>query len=335
MGDTEMDNISEQLLSEIVLSIHELIPGLDFNRVSNQISKILINYKIEMQDNYTYKPDLLDKISLFVASKKVEGLSEGTLEGYRIELRLFAQKVEKLVEHITSADIRIYLGSLEGLKMSTIGKKLHVLRSFFGFLHEEGMIPANPTLKIKQPKEEKRMGKALTIEELEMLRESCKTTRQRAFLEIFYATGCRLSEMQQLNISDVNMLSMSCKVIGKGNKEREVYFSFKAMYHLNKYLQSRKDKEQALMVSIRKPYRRLSNRAIQDEIKKIARNAGLEHKVTTHVLRHTFATLTLNNGADITAIQELLGHSSPETTLRYARITEERKRDQHKKYLVQ
>ncbi|MGV2448085.1 UNVERIFIED_CONTAM: tyrosine-type recombinase/integrase, partial [Bacillus sp. ATCC 13368] len=111
----------------------------------------------------------------------------------------------------------------------------------------EEMIQRDPTLKIKQPKEEKRLGKSLTIEELEMLRESCQSIRQRAFLEIFYATGCRLSEMQQLNISDVNMQSMSCKVIGKGDKEREVYFSFKAMFHLRKYLLSRSDKEPALM----------------------------------------------------------------------------------------
>ena len=219
--------------------------------------------------------------------------------------------------------------------MSTIGKKLNTLRSFFGFLVAEEIIRRDPTLKIKQPKEEKRIGKALTIEELEMLRESCQTIRQRAFLEIFYATGCRLSEMQQLNISDINMQSMSCRVIGKGDKEREVYFSFKAMYHLKKYLLSRKDNEPALMTTIRKPYRRLSPRAIQDEIKKIAKCAGIGHKVTTHVLRHTFATLTLNNGADIVAVQELLGHSSPDTTLRYARITDERKRDQHKRFLVQ
>lgn len=330
-----MRNNGEQLLSEIVLSLHELLPALDYGRVQNSLSSVLSNYKVEVQEEYILRSDFPEKIKLFISSKKVEGLSDSTLEGYKIELRLFSAVVDKKVEHITSGDIRLYLGSLEGLKMSTIGKKLNVLRTFFGFLMAEEMIQRDPTLKIKQPKEEKRMGKALSIEELEMMRESCDTIRQRAFLEVFYATGCRLSEIQNLNIADIDKQNMSCKVIGKGDKEREVYFSYKAMFHLRKYLLTRNDDEPSLMASIRKPYRRLSKRAIQDEIKKIAKNAGLEHKVTTHVLRHTFATLTLNNGADIVAVQELLGHSSPDTTLRYARITEERKREQHKKYLVQ
>jgi integrase/recombinase XerD len=148
-----------------------------------------------------------------------------------------------------------------------------------------------------------------------------------------YATGCRLSEMQQLNITDINFQNRSCKVIGKGNIEREVYFSFKAIYYLKKYLKNRNDNCEALMITERKPYRRLGNRGIQREIGKIGSNAGL--KVSPHDLRRTIATLTLNNGAEITAVQELLGHSSPETTLRYSRITEERKHEQHNKYLVQ
>jgi len=330
-----MSNANEQLLSEIIIALHEMLPGIDVGIVKNSISGILLRYKVEQETVYQLESDILDKTKTFIAAKRVEGLSEKTLAGYKIELNLFAKAVDKRVEHIGPGDIRNYLGGLEGRKMSTIGKKLNVLRAFFAFLLEEELTKRNPALKIKSPKEEQRMGKALTIEELELLRESCDTIRKRAFLEIFYATGCRLDEMQRLNISDVDRYNKSCKVIGKGNKEREVYFSPKAMYHLEKYLASRNDDCPALLASIRKPYRRLSHRAIQDEIKRIAKRAGLAHKVTTHVLRHTFATLTLNQGADITAVQELLGHSSPETTLRYARITEERKREQHKRFLVQ
>jgi integrase/recombinase XerD len=210
-----------------------------------------------------------------------------------------------------------------------------ILKSFFSWLSAEEMIQKDPTAKLKSPKTEKRLPKSLTIEELELLRESCKTIRQRAFIEVMYATGCRLAEVQQLNKNDINLQNMSTNVIGKGNKEREVYLSFKALYHLKKYLKSRNDECEALMTTERKPYRRLSKRGIQREIAAIAKMAGLEKKVSPHVLRHTFATLTLNNGAELVAVQELLGHSSPETTLRYARITEERKHEQHKKYLVQ
>ena len=193
----------------------------------------------------------------------------------------------------------------------------------------------DPSKKLKTPKKEKRLPKALSLEELEMLREACKTNRQRAFLEILCATGCRLSEIQQLNRNDIDYHAKSCKVIGKGDKEREVYFSHKAMYHLEKYLNSRTDDNDALMVSERKPHGRLSGRSIQREISLLAQQAGLEKRVSPHTLRHTFATLTLNNGADITAVQALLGHSNPATTQIYAQLTQEKKREQHKKFLVQ
>ncbi|NNV04664.1 tyrosine-type recombinase/integrase, partial [Brevibacillus sp. MCWH] len=238
-------------------------------------------------------------------------------------------------DEITAADIRVFLGRFSHLKLSSIAKKLSVLKSFFGWLVSEEIIQRDPTKKLKPPKQEKRLPKALTIEELEMLREACKTTRQRAFLEVLYATGCRLSEVQALNRSDINYQTLSCRVIGKGNKEREVYFSFKAMYHLRKYLMARTDNEPALFITERKPYRRLSKRGIQREIALIAENAGLGKKVSPHTLRHTFATLTLNNGAELAAVQALLGHEDPATTQVYAQLTDEKKREQHKKYLVQ
>lgn len=131
------------------------------------------------------------------------------------------------------------------------------------------------------------------------------------------------------------MAKMSTKVFGKGRKERTVYFSFRAMYHLNKYLKSRTDDEEALFVTERKPYRRLSRRGIQREIAKIAAQSDLKKTVSPHVLRHTFATLTLNNVAELAAVQSLLGHKSADTTLIYAQLSEQKKHEAHKRYLVQ
>lgn len=120
-----------------------------------------------------------------------------------------------------------------------------------------------------------------------------------------------MSEVQFMNIADINFQSQSARVVGKGNKEREVLFSHRALYHLKKYLLSRTDDCPALFITERKPFRRLSRRGIQREICIIAANAGLQQKVSPHILRHTFATLSLNNGADIVAIQHLLGHTDP------------------------
>lgn len=328
-------NAGEQMLTDVTTLIYEMFPSLDVEEVKNKLSSTLSKYHVQIVDLDEVHPDLNDKITIFLSSKKLEGLSVTTLKNYKLDLNIFANKVKKKVQDITSADIRVHLAEFNHLKMSSMGRKLTVLKSFFGWLHSEEIIQRDPTSKLKPPKIEKRLPKSLTIEELEMIRESCKTLRERALIEVLYATGCRLSEIQQLNLSDINYQSMSCKVVGKGNKEREVYFSFKAIYHLKKYLNSRKDNNTALFVSERQPYERLSSRGIQREISNIAKNSGLGKTVSPHDLRRSFATLTLNNGCDIVAVQELLGHSSPDTTMRYARITEERKKEQHRKYLVQ
>lgn len=328
----------EQMMAELVGHVYEMFPGLDAEHLRNYLSNVFIKYDVVRIDGEEEELDFADKAEMFLATKQLEGASPHTISGYRIELNAFARTIVKKVSQITSADIRVYLSSDRSWKMSTVGRKLSVLKSFFGWLAEEGFIPYDPTARIKTPKTEKLMSKALTIEELELLRESCTTVRQRALLEVMYATGCRLSEVENMNVDDIDYKSMSLKVIGKGSKEREVYLSFKASYHLEKYLKVRKvgrDNDLGLFLGVRRPFRRLGGAAIEREIKKIARNAGLDHKVSPHILRHTFATLTLNNGADLTAVQELLGHSSPQTTLRYARITEERKREQHRKYLIQ
>ncbi|WP_269465573.1 site-specific tyrosine recombinase/integron integrase [Rummeliibacillus stabekisii] len=308
---------------------------MNVENTKNKLSTIFSKYHVTKVEQDEVHPDLTEKTVLFLSSKKLEGLSQVTLDSYKIELRIFSEHVKKRTDDITTSDVRVYLGKFEHLKLSSISRKLSVLKSFFSWLTAEEFILRDPTAKIKPPKKEKRLPKALTIEELEMLREFCKTNRQRAFLEVMYATGCRLSEIHNLNKSDINYQAMSCRVIGKGNKEREVYFSHKAMYHLKKYLTTRTDDCEALFITERKPCRRLSNRGIQREIGKIAEQAGLEKPVHPHVLRHTFATLTLNNGADIVAIQALLGHEDPSTTQIYAQLTEEKKHEQHKKYLVQ
>ncbi len=316
-------------------ALKDLYPNIEVESTKNKLSTVLSEYYIQRVELGEVHPDLEDKIQLFISAKKLEGLSSITLDNYQMELSMFADIVKKKAEDVATADVRMYLSQDGTLKMSTIRKKLSVLKSFFSWLVSEEYIKRDPTTKLKAPKDEYRLPKSLSIEELEMLRESCDTNRQRAFLEILYATGCRLSEVHGLDKGDINLQNMSTLVIGKGDKQREVSFSIRAMYHLGKYIKGRTDNCEALMVTERKPYRRLSKRGIQREIDLIAQKAGLQDKVSPHVLRHTFATLTLNNGAELVEIQELLGHRSPDTTLRYAKITHERKREQHKKYLIQ
>lgn len=323
----------ELLISEITSFISGLVP-IDVERTKSELSAIIAKFHVKKVENDEAHPDLYEKIKLYLSSKKLEGLSETTLSNYERDLNMFAESVKKRTEDISSADLRVYLAKFEHLKMSSIGTRLSVLKSFFGWLTNEEILLRDPSAKLKPPRQERRIPKALSIEELEMLRESCQTNRQRALIEVLYATGCRLSEVHGLNINDIDHQAMSAKVIGKGNKERVVYFSFRAMYHLKKYLNNRTDDDSALFVTERKPHRRMSKRSIQHEVDKIAKQAGVKN-VSPHSLRHTFATLTLNNGAELAAVQALLGHESPETTMIYAQLTESKKHEAYKKYLVQ
>lgn len=323
------------LLTQISSVVTSLSPSIDQAQLHRRLAKILSLYDVRPAMLPGVHPDISEKARLFLGAKKLEGLSPISLKSYKLELRIFAESMTKPIETITTADIRLFLSNFPHLKSSSIAKKLSVLKSFFGWLTGEGIIQRDPTRQIKPPKKEKRVPKALSIEGLEMMREACQTLRQRALLEVLYATGARLSEIQALDKRDINQQTMSAWVIGKGDIEREIYFSFKAMYHLKKYLKSRDDLVPALFVTERQPHRRLSRRGIQREICAISEVACMQKNVHPHVLRHTFATLTLNNGADLAAVQALLGHSDPGTTQIYAHVSDERKRDQYKKYLVQ
>ena len=326
---------TSRLANDLNTIISTLCPDVDSIRMTIRLEEVLSNYEIHRKTVTEVEKDIPEKIKLYLSSKKLEGLSNITLSDYRGELTRFSKRCPKAVSQVTTSDVRGYLASLENIKMSTVGTKLSVLKSFFGWLVQEEIILRDPTAKVKSPKTPKRLPKGLSIEELELVRESCVTLRERALLEVFYSTGCRLSEIGNMNTSDINLQAMNARVIGKGDKERIVYLSFKALYHLNRYLKSRTDDAEALFATVRKPYRKLGNRAIQREIDKIEQRANLSKALTPHVMRHTFANLKMDAGVDLADLQHLLGHSDPSTTLTYAQVSEERKQQAFKKYHVQ
>lgn len=330
-----MNNDTSRLMNDLNTVVSTLCPEVDMITMAIRLEEVLCNYETQRKSNLQLEKDLPEKIETYLSSKRLEGLSEKTLGGYKSELRVFSSYCQKATVLVTTADIRSYLASFKSAMMSTIGTKLSVLRSFFGWLVKEEILLRNPTGKVNSPKKPKRLPKGLSIEELETVRESCKTLRQRAFLEVFYSTGCRLSEIVNMDKNDINIQNMSVKVIGKGDKERIVYLSFKALHHLKRYLNSRTDDCEALFVTERKPHHRMGNRAIQREIDKIEKASQIKKPLHPHIMRHTFATLSMDAGIELADLQHLMGHSNPGTTLIYSQVSEERKQQAFKKYHVQ
>lgn len=329
-----MSNDAARLMSDLNTVVSTICPDVEMNVLAVRLEEVLCNYEIQRKSDLKLANDIPEKIDLYIASKKLEGLSQKTLKGYKSELIIFSKFVKKATVLVTTADIRSFLASFDKAMISTISQKLSVLKSFFGWLVKEEIILRDPTGKVKLPKVPKRLPKSLSIEELEMVRESCQTLRQRALLEVFYSTGCRLSEIANMKLDDINLQSMSARVIGKGNKERIVYFSVKALHHLNKYLNSRSDDCEAVFVTERKPFRQMGNRTIQREIDAIEKQSKVIKKLHPHVMRHTFATLSMDAGIELADLQHLMGHSDPATTLVYASVSEERKQQAFKKYHV-
>jgi integrase/recombinase XerD len=316
----------------VVSEIIEEITSVCLQVNQNELEKILLRYDINKKiTNY----DLQEKIKLFLSIKEIEGISKNTVKNYTYQLNMFFDKINKSIGDIDTDDIRSYLSIFSKQKQTTVNTKFTIIKNFFDWLKEEEYILKNPALKIKIKKPKILLPKCLTIEELIILKESCRTLKERALIETFYATGCRLSELVSLNVNNINYSNMQTIITGKGNKERNIYFNETSLIYLKKYIKTRNDNCSALFVTERKPYRRMQNRLIQRLVENIAKRSGIQKKITCHVLRHTFASSMLNNGADITVIQSLLGHASPNTTQIYAQVTNDRKQEQYKRYILQ
>lgn len=297
------------------------------------LEDVLGNYNIERMTNKNTENDFKEKFLLFLNGKRIEGLSEITLKNYGYELVRFGNFINKPVGSVTTSDIRNYLSSYEFIKNSTLATKITVMKSFFTWLQKEEYILKNPTLKIPTPKKEISLPKSLTIDDVELLRDACDNLQERVILEIFLSSGARLSEISNLNIKDVDFNNRSIRVIGKGSKERIVFLSPKANYILNKYLNSRNDNCEALIVTVRSPIRRLTNSGYQYIIKRIAKRSGIDKNIHIHKMRHTFSQNMIDAHVPIESLQSLLGHASPDVTLKfYGSVSDDRKRNDFNRY---
>lgn len=270
---------------------------------------------------------------LYYQDKILEGFSPNTLTGYKIQLNLLSRYFgEKDINEITIFNLKQYLierGS--HLKPSSLGARIRFIRAFFRYLADEGYIDKNPASKLKEPKLGQRIPKSFNEEELELLREGCKTKLEHSLIEILFSSGMRANELHMLNIKDINWENRSCIVLGKGNKQREIYFSQKAKIWLKWYIESRNDDDPALFVTQRKPHR-LSIDMMRYIVKRIGRQANLDINVYNHRFRHSFAQFLVDKNCPLEAVQDQLGHVKLETTKIYCQLSGQRRKQIHDTY---
>ncbi|PAB61199.1 site-specific tyrosine recombinase XerD [Anaeromicrobium sediminis] len=260
-------------------------------------------------------------------------LSKNTLDSYKRDIYQFmvflnTMKIEN-IDDVTKTNIITYMIHLKkvGRATSTISRNLASIRSFFQYLFSKRHVSKDPTLNLEAPKGEKKLPIILTIEEIELLLDQPKTNtqkgiRDKAMLELLYATGIRVSELVELNLEDVN-LSMSYLKCNRGNKERIIPMGSMALEALKNYLENCRDymvKEDGDALFVNVQGNPMSRQGFWKIIKKYAHNAQIEKSITPQVLRHSFAIHLLQNGADLKSIQKMLGHSDISTTNIYALI---------------
>lgn len=276
----------------------------------------------------------------FLSSER--NYSKHTLKAYIADIKEFGLVLKDMglipadngeidFAHMDETPIRTFISRLYGKnKRVSISRKLASIRTFFEFLIRNGTIKSNPAKLVPTPKGEKRLPTFLTVDEVVKLVETpgsdnAYESRDRAILELLYSCGLRVSELVGINLNNLDLTSMSVKVLGKGKKERMVPLGSKASAAIKTYLSQRLDlkpDDNYLFVNSRGG--RLSTRSIDRIIKKYAAISGIPKNISPHVLRHTFATHLLGGGADLRAIQEMLGHKSLSTTQRYIHISIEK-----------
>ena len=321
-----MDN-STSLVNRLMLRLSGKIPDEYLNTVSQEARVLLHEYNVQpMETRLTVHDGYPAAYKVFMVSKRIQALSEKTLYLYKLILEDMLDTLKKDLADITTNDLRIYLYQLKEKRNicdKTVDSRRHTLNSFFTWAHNEGYIPMNPMAAIGPIKFEEKEREPFTDEEVELLKNACRTARESAIVETLLASGCRVSELAGLLKSDVDLQHRKIKLFGKGKKHRTVPINAAAVIAIKRYLRERKDMDPHIFVSSRKPNKPMTNEGIEKIVKNIGKRADIE-RVFPHRFRHTFATNALAHGMELVVLQAILGHAKSDTTLIYAKVVQDK-----------
>lgn len=349
--------MKDELIRKILVELNTEF-NFDFASLERLLVVCFADYEVKKKETAIIPMNDLIKneelIKQFIFTKLTEGKSKKSLQYYAMVLNNVFDKIGKPVVDIKTDDIRYYLAlrqTKDGISQTSADNERRVLNSFYSWAVGEEKLTKNPVSRLQVIKGTKKVKRAFSELEVEKLRASCDTNREKALIEILLSTACRASEVSELRIEWIK--DNAAKIVGKGNKERIVYFNAKAQVALRRYLSERKDGNPYVFpgimctiseikgcskdewytkgkyVSTAEP---ISTGTLNGIVKRIGKRAGVEN-VHLHRFRRTAATMALKHGMPVEQVSKMLGHSQLTTTQIYLDLSEDMLREAHRKYL--
>lgn len=329
--------MKEKFIQEITDSMSGTLTVDQMAQLNSVLLQTISKYTV-IEDGDKVKEDFASNnrlLEIFLSAKLVEGCSAKTIKYYETTVKQLFKYMPKSVKEYTTDDLRAYLAVFQKKHKSskvTIDNIRRIFSSFFSWLEDEDFILKSPVRRIHKVKTGEQVKEVITDENLERLRDNCKCPRDLAIIDLLSSTGMRVGELVKLNRNDVNFAERECIVFGKGNKERVVYFNARAKLHLQEYLASRKDKNQALFVSLDKPHTRLQISGVEMRLRDLGRDLKIP-RIHPHKFRRTLATMAIDKGMPVEQVQKLLGHVKIDTTMRYAMVNQTNVKLSHRKFI--
>ena len=327
--------MKQELVNEVLQEMQQYLDNAQIKQLERVMLHSLYHYQVEKTTDKREKADK-ELVDAFIAAKRIEGCSEKTITYYQKTIETMMDGIGKAVLHITTDDLRAYLmeyQSAKSLSKVTVDNIRRILSSFFSWLEDEDYIIKSPVRRIHKIKTATNIKETYSDENLEKLRDGCHNIRDLAMIDFLSSTGVRVGELVNLNIDDIDFINQSCVVLGKGNKEREVYFDARAKLHLQNYLKCRTDDNPALFVTLNDPHKRLKISGVEIRLRQLGRELKLE-RIHPHKFRRTMATRAIDKGMPIEQVQKLLGHQQIDTTMQYAMVNQSNVKTSHRRFIA-
>ena len=326
--------MKKQIIEEIICKMNSTLDNEQLKKLLNILEETLKGKEIiETQENQVTEE--INYIGLFLTAKRIEGCSDKTIAYYESTITKMHNYIGKGAPNITTDDLRAYLSYYQTERHSskiTIDNIRRILSSYYAWLEDEDFILKSPVRRIHKIKTTKVIKDTYSDEDLELMRDNCKCIRDLAIIDMLASTGMRVGELVKLNKEDVDFNERECVVLGKGDKERLVYFDARTKLHLKNYISIRKDTNPALFISLNKPVARITINAVEVRLRELGKELGL-NKVHPHKFRRTLATTAIDKGMPIEQVQTLLGHQKIDTTMQYAMVKQQNVKTSHRKYI--